>query len=486
MRLGVPSAGWLCTLVALATSLAWGLLTPPIHVPDEIAHFAYVQYLAETGELPRNRPDGEISAEETAILGALGFYTVVGRPDSKPAWTRRADARVRATERAPGSRVGNGGALTAANNPPLYYLLQVVPYWLSPSRDLLDRLALMRVVSALLAAATVLLVFLFLRELVPASPWAWTVGALVAAWQPLFGFFGGGLNNDILLHLASAALFYAVALAFRRGLEPRTGLLLGGVVAAGLLTKLNFAGYLPAVALALLLLLWRARSAGRLRVALSGTAGFALAAGVPVAAYLVALRTVWARPVNDAVGSLAQTPGGSAYNVAEQLSYAWQLYLPRLPFMSPQFGDGLPLHDLWLTGLVGRFGWLDYGFPAWVYDLAGGLAFLGLVLLGVSLIRIRGALPGRWLEAAVYLVAAAGLLAVIAFAGYRARVDTEGMQFEQARYLLPLLPLYAGAVAIALRGLGPRWGPPAGAFVASLAFGHTLLAQLITLGRFYG
>lgn len=485
MRVGVPAAGWLCALVSLATCLAWGLLTPPIHVPDENAHFAYVQYLAQTGELPRNSPGGDISAEETAILTALDFYGVVGRPDNKPAWTRRADARVRRAERAPGSRVGDGSALTAANNPPLYYLVQLVPYWLSPSRDLLDRLALMRVLSALMAAGTVLLIFLFLRHLLPGSPWTWAVGALVAALQPLFGFFGGGVNNDVGLFLASAALFWALARTFRRGLDPRGGVLLGAVVAAGLLTKLNFAAFVPAVALALAVLVRRGRLEGRLRETLRGVAGFAAATAVPVGAYLVALRTVWVRPVTDAVGGVSTTPGGRSYSIAEQLSYTWQLYLPRLPFMDSQFGEGLPLDDLWFTGLVGRFGWLDYGFPAWVHDVAAGLAFLGLAVLVAALVRLRGPVLRRAAGLIVYLVAAGGLLAVVAVAGYRARVDT-GQPFEQARYLLPLLPLYAAAVAIAVRGLGARWGPAVGAFVVSLAFGHTVFAQLLTLARFYG
>jgi 4-amino-4-deoxy-L-arabinose transferase-like glycosyltransferase len=480
-----PRAGWLCALVALATALAWGFVTPPAQVPDENAHFAYVQYLAETGKLPRERAGSDISPEESRILGALRFYSVAGRPDNKPPWTRAGDRVLRSAEADPGSRVGTGSAITASNNPPLYYLVQAVPYWVSPSHDLLDRLAFMRIVSALMAAATVLLVFAFLRELLPGEPWAWTVGALVVAFQPLFGSFGGGVNNDDLLYLASAALFYTLARAFRRGLDRSTGAALGVATAVGLLAKTNFAGFLPAVLLALGLLVWRARRAGgdtgRVR---RGMGAFALTAIVPVALYLIALQTVWVRPVNTAVGGLGTTPGGKTYNIPEQLSYAWQLYLPRLPFMQPQFGDGLPLDDLWFKGLVGRFGWLDYGFPEWVYDVAWGFAAVVAALGVAGLLRFRRAVLGRWAEAAVYLVAAAGLLAVIAFAGYRARVDT-GEPFEQARYLLPLLPLYAALVAIGVRALGRRWGPAAGALLVCAAAGHTLFSLLLTLGRFY-
>src|SRR5690606_12854574 len=48
----VPVAARLCALAALLVSLTWALLTPPFHVPDEIAHVSYVQIVTETGKLP--------------------------------------------------------------------------------------------------------------------------------------------------------------------------------------------------------------------------------------------------------------------------------------------------------------------------------------------------------------------------------------------------------------------------------------------------
>ena len=78
--------------------------------------------------------------------------------------------------------LGSGDALTATGqSPPLYYALEAIPYKLTPSSKVLDELMAMRLLSALMGALTVLLVFLFLRELLPAlalgvagrerSPW---------------------------------------------------------------------------------------------------------------------------------------------------------------------------------------------------------------------------------------------------------------------------------------------------------------------------
>jgi hypothetical protein len=47
----VPSAAWMCALIALLNGVAWSIITPPFQGRDEPSHFAYVQQLAETGTL---------------------------------------------------------------------------------------------------------------------------------------------------------------------------------------------------------------------------------------------------------------------------------------------------------------------------------------------------------------------------------------------------------------------------------------------------
>src|SRR5205823_8734220 len=95
----------------------------------------------------------------------------------------------------------------------------------------------MRLLSALLAGITILLCFGFLREALPSAPWVWPVGALAVAFQPTFGFIGGGVSNDNLLFATSAAILLLVARAFRRGLTVAGGAALGAAITAGLLTK---------------------------------------------------------------------------------------------------------------------------------------------------------------------------------------------------------------------------------------------------------
>jgi 4-amino-4-deoxy-L-arabinose transferase-like glycosyltransferase len=475
-----------CAVVAGLNALAWALITPPFHVPDEPQHVAYVQYLAETGKVPRHVPGNAFSDEEARASDLLRFNLVAGNREGRPPWTAAEDAEIQRQLDLPLSRRSDGAFTNVTNNPPLYYALEVAPYAAGGGATLIERLYLMRLVSVLLAAVTVLFVFLFLRELVPGAPWAWPVGALAAAFQPLFGFVSGGVNNDALLFATSAAAFYLLARAFRRGLSPRVGLALGAAVGLGLVAKANTIGLVPGIALGLAALVWRA--GGRRPAALRGALLAAGAAAAPAVLYVVLNATVWDRPLwgagaGDGGGGLeAATP--NQYPLRHFASYLWQFYLPPLPFMQDEF-PYLPLWETWFKGFVARFGWLDYGFGLWGYRVAlAAFTAVGALALA-ALLRMRGALAQRWRELLAYATMAAGLLLLIAYAGFHGKVDTN-YRFEQARYLLPLLPLYAAGVALAARGAGARWGPPVGAALVVAAIGHDVFAQLVTIARYYG
>ncbi len=482
----VPRAAWACALVMLANGLAWSLITPPFEVPDENAHYAYVQQVAERGTVPRLvLPEGALSPAQDTMLGAVLFYQIVGeRPNPSPMSYLQQRA-VEATERERLSSRGSGDALSATNNPPLYYALEAIPYKLAASGSVLDRLAAMRVLSALMGALTVLLIYLFLSELLPAHRWAWTTGALVAAFQPLFGFMSGGVNNDNLLYLAAAGVLWGLARTFRGSLTPANGALIGGFLGAGIVTKLTLLGFLPAVALGLLLALGRAWSLERAR-ALRGAAWAVGLTAAPVLAYLALNRLVWHRgAIPGGIGSVSAAAGSAIkFNFREELSHIWQLYLPSIG-MRDQFSY-VPLWKTWFKGFFGRLGWLDYKFAYHFYIAALAVA-LGAVALAIGeIVRRRRAFASRIGEFAVYALALIGICVEVGVQSYRLMVQTAGSgQFEQARYLLPLLGLYAAIAALAARFGGRRWGPAIGALLVVLAIGHNLSAQVITISRYF-
>ena len=53
-------------------------------------------------------------------------------------------------------------------------------------------------------------------------------------------------------------------------------------------------------------------------------------------------------------------------DLADEINYIWQLYLPRLPGMFNDFPGLSTTTQLWFRGYVGLYGWLDTPFPGWV------------------------------------------------------------------------------------------------------------------------
>jgi hypothetical protein len=479
----VPTAAWICALVACLNAISWSFITPPFQVPDEPDHFAYVKQLAETGTRPISSL-GVFSTEEQAVLVALHYPEVRQRPSVQAVFTPTQQARLEEEVAAAGQtpQKGSPNAGVAASEPPLYYALESIPYLLGSGGTLLDRLQLMRLLSTLMAGFTTLFSFLFLRETLPRVRWAWTVGALGVALSPLFGFMSGAVNPDGMLYAVSAALFYCLARAFRRGLTTRSALATGAVIAVGLLTKLNFVGLMPGAYFALVLLAVRAarRSGAR---GLRAPAVAAAIGCIPAIVFVV----VNAVAHHATFGIAATTIRASSGSLLGDLDYIWQLYLPRLPGTHDFFPGLFTTRQIWFVGYIGRLGWLDTFFPSWVYTLAFVLTTLIAGLCIRSLLSCRATLAGRKAELAVYALMLLGVMVLVGTDSYQADLHTGQVDsYGQARYLLPMLPLLGAVLALAARGAGQRWGRATGVLIVLAFLTHDLFSQLQVIARFYG
>ncbi len=481
----LPADAWVCALVACLNAVCWSFLTPPFQVPDEPDHFAYVQQLAEHGSLPQ-QVAAMHSKEEESVLKDLHFGIVRNRPGSGKTIASEREQRHLETALA-GFRAhpqrGDVKAGLANTEPPLYYAYEAIAYKLGAGGTLLDRLALMRLSSALFAALTAFFAFLFLREALPAVPWAWTVGGLCVALFPLLGFMSGAVTSEALLYAVSAILFYALARALRRGFGPRSGTLIGLVLGAGILSKLNFVGLIPGAIVGLCLLTLRlARDS--VAVALRSLLLAILNAAVPVLVFIITCEFT-GEPAFGGIFSDAARRATHPGSLFTELGYIWQLYLPHLPWMRNDFVGLFTPRAVWFDGWVGLYGWLDTPFPGWVYELALLPAAVVIVLFAKALLARRRMLRERLAEVSVYLLMSVGLLGLVGADGYQEFPREVGV-YAQARYLLPLVVLWGALLALAARGGGRRWGPVVGTVLVALALAHDIFSQLLVVARYYG
>jgi hypothetical protein len=476
---GLPRAVWVCALVAFLNAACWSVIAPPFQVPDEPSHFAYVQRLAETGKLPTSSGEEFPSAEEVT-LADLDYPEVREHPEVGTISSATKQRKLEHDLALPYAVTGSGDAGVATAQPPLYYALETIPYGIESGGTLLDRLALMRLLSAVMGGLTALFAYLFVRELLPTTRWAWTVGGLGVALMPLFGLMSGAVNPDALLFAVSTALFYFLARGFRRGIAPPLAIAIGATLAVGLMTKLNFIGLLPGALLGLLILCMReARSSRR---SAYRCLGLALAVGgSPVLLYAI-INALSGRPALSVVAE-AVARNDRLGSIFKELSYIWQFYLPRLPGMRSYFRGFPTTRVYWFDGLVGNYGWLDTTFPSWVYEVAVIPVALIAALVVRALFSSRAALRGRLGEGLTYLAMSCGVLFIIGANDYLHKIPGE---YAEPRYLLPMLALWGAVLALAARGAGRRWGPLAGVLIVSMALAHDLFSQLLVISRYYG
>ena len=476
-------AAWLFAIAAINFA-CWALITPAFQAPDEVDHFAYTQSLVERGEAPSRNPASPLarwSSSENLALGDSSFFTDHQVGDSRPPWLS-SQARYYAAQAAklhPSSSDG-GGNETAATHGPIYYAA-LAPAYMAASSSPFSELTLMRLTSALIGALTVLFTFLLARELAPGRPWLAVLAALLVAFEPMYGFISGAVNNDVGVNAGAAALELLLIRMVRRGVTIRWGILTGALLILLPIVKGTAYSLYPVAAVAFLVAVVRHHRRS------DGAGWGALALGA------VAVHELSAHVSNAFEASQGNTPGtGSAVGATGTavehpfgyLGYLWQVFLPRLPFMAPHFeSTNFPAFVIFVERGWGAFGWYDVFFSHWVYVVIL-VAMLAVPVLAVVAARREWAFLRRNLAETAILL----LTPIAVVAGFEAAFYTTGTRTviaEFGRYAFPAIAPLAVLVVASLQALGRRWALLAGGalLVAMLALSYA--AQLVTLTGFY-
>jgi 4-amino-4-deoxy-L-arabinose transferase-like glycosyltransferase len=471
--------------ICFAAAASWALLTPPFDAPDEPEHFAYSQAFAETGKAPDRSPGNRspYSSRATLALDAVRIYSHVEAPDARPPWDAFAErAWQAAMERSPGTQDDGGGYLiSTSTHAPLYYALTAPAYFLAD--EPFSQLTLMRLVSALLAAVAAACAFLTVRELLPRTEWAAVVAGLVVAFQPMFTFIGGALNNDNGVNALGAMTLYLMVRALRRGLTVPLGIALGAcVVALPLMKGTGYALY-PAVAVGVAGMLWRRRDR-------SDVPAYASLAATGVGLYVL-----WSQVADSFGRTVFTTPGGASpagsggigekvwTHFSGYLSYVWQVFLPRLPFMTELQKPSWPFYDIYIERGWAAFGWYAFKFPGWVYALITAGVVGGFLLCAVTVWRERVAATARFWELAVLVTALVGVIAGVEAAYFNTfAVDN---LLEQGRYAFTAIVPLAAIAAGACFAFGRRRAPLVGSLLVCAVIALAVCSQVLGLTSFY-
>ena len=475
----MPPALAILLVVAAVHGTAWAVVTAPWNGPDEVAHFAYAEHLAQTGHAPqRSEGDGSQSTAQNLVLFKLNLFSIRLQPAGKPIYSALARTQ-REVGRLPDSAYKNGsGPSSAAHYPPLYYAYEAIVYKLTPSHSELTRLFFMRLATVLLFVGTVALTWLIAAELL-AVAWARALATGLVALQPKLAFGAGIVNPDLMLVVLSTGALLAALRIVRRGPTVRPVIALAVCAAAGVLTHPRGYFLLPFAVIALAIGAWCFRPA--LRQALALGAG---ALGTMVLSVAIALFWVRGHTHGAAVGASGNPPL-AGLNPRQFLSYVWQFYLPKLSFMDPKIGPSFyGYRQVYIQSFFGNFASFSVNYRPVYYDGLQLLSGLGLAALYTTAVARWRTILANWPVVVVSVTFFAGLMALLHLVSYSSlRVSSDVV--ITGRYLLPAIALYGCAAAWVCSSLPRRLGLPLGGILLGLAALLAVGGVGLSLGRFY-
>jgi 4-amino-4-deoxy-L-arabinose transferase-like glycosyltransferase len=459
--------------VVAIVGVAWALVVPPWQSPDTVAHFAYVQSVAQNFRLPGDKHRLGISSDQAAADGAVGASRGAFYPQaSPPNWSHaNYDAYLRAERADPPSASDGGGPNPASTNPPLYYLWGAAGYLIDVGGTVFGQLYAIQLWGVLLLLGTTLAAWLLAGETFGRRRTPQLACAAIAGLLPMTTFISTSVNPDALVITTWTFALWLGARVINRGARAGDCVALCAVTAAAILTKATSYALVVPVLLALALgWLSHARPERRRAARVIVLSGLALV--LPVIGWL-ALAHALGRP---AINQINSTGGSHPFNIGQFLSYLWQFYLPKLSFMTTfRTTPQLPVYDIWVREGTGAFGWLSVTLPHWVYRVAG--VALAALLIAAAAAVVRRVRHRRQLALlCFYALSLIALLGLLHITDYRSIIAGQGALL-QGRYLLPavgLLGLAAGAVIVSMP---IRWRPSA----CGVALTGLLVLQTISL-----
>lgn len=338
--------------VFLLLAVAGSVINPLHEATDELRHYRFVQHIVQLHRLP---VQGEMPCQAQGhhpplfyALAALATFwigterEVCAEPPNNPFWQYRY------------WEVGRDN-----KNLYLHGADEAFPWH---GEALAAHIA--RFVNILIGAGTVVLTWLLARVIWPGRPYLALGSVAFVAFNPMFVFMSGAINNDVIAAFSGTAVLYAcvVLVTSPTGLSRRWGLVLGGLYALALMSKFSLAVVVVLIAVSETYVAWQ-RKQWRLWLEV------ALIAGV-----VTAVLAGWWFARNQ---MLYGEPTG-----VERLTELWGV-------RNPADSWGLAIHELpytW-TSLWGRFGYGQIPLPEWMYLGLRWLVGLGLAGLAVPFVR---------------------------------------------------------------------------------------------------
>lgn len=399
-------------IVYILKQIALAYLIPPWEAPDEPGHVGYISYLYNESKLP--------SSYTNFIATSIYESTFIKKNDAS---FDLSDRRYTST-------------INVGSHPPLYYLIELVPYWIAHSVSSSFTLFILRLPNVGIGTLILLLVYYFAKRLLKSE-----TGALVTTFllsiQPMFSFITAIVNSDALVMLCYIViLFMGWLILYENKYVKNRWIVFMCVAALAPLSKPHLAIILAIVAYVALV---KTRS-------IIKTIGAILLCSIPFITWLLYNVVMY--------GSKFW-----GYVVMNQKTEMGNIFMYPIEFIATRQPIGI-----WMS-FWGLFGWLNVAMPKWIYILYGITVVVGL----------WGWKRQKKNRNTIFFIGAALLLYLASILAYDIQYYLLSQTLAiQGRYLAPILPILIGAIAWG----GMQYGGVVKNVILSLIIGVFLVGQI--------
>ncbi len=222
--------------------MTYSLVMPVFEASDEIFHYPVVQHIANRGRLPVQQPGVETMWEQEGSQPPLYYLLGAGLTF----WIDTGDLE---TIRWLNPHAKLGVPLDPDNKNMIIHTEAEDFPW----RGTVLAVHLIRFLSVALGTASVVLCQALVRAIWPDRRWVAAMAMALAAFNPMFVFIAGSVNNDNLIVLLSTWTLLLLVRVLKEGITMRRAVTLAVVVALATITKISGLTLLPLTGLVLLI-----------------------------------------------------------------------------------------------------------------------------------------------------------------------------------------------------------------------------------------
>ena len=341
-------------ILFVGVSLAYSVVNPLHEATDELRHYRFVRYIVTEHALPVQAEKGcRTQAHHPPLYYAaaalLTGWVDTGRP---------------VCYELPQNSFWDYRYWEVGTDNKNQYLHGADEAWPWHGEALAAHLA--RALNVLIGAGVVWLTWAIARAIWRERPYLAVGAAAFVAFNPMFDFMSGAINNDIIAALAGAAVTLGCVRLLRDegGLSRRWGVILGVLFGLALLSKFNLAAIALTIEVAVTWTAWRKK---QWRQWWQANIAIALTTLLIAGGWFVRNQILYGEPTG--VRELTELWG------VRDPADSWGVAIFELPYM-------------W-TSLWGRFGYGQIPLPQVIYDGLWWLALFATAGLALPLLRRR-------------------------------------------------------------------------------------------------